>query len=169
MKYQTKNLVLISGFLVILGLTYFFIIKRTINLQATNRELDEVIGASEDNLEKIEEYTNGLRKLDFKSLDGSDSTALDLMGYIGVLAKKEKVMVSSLEGPNSQIKKSFVIETTHLVLEGEFMPIVKMIKKLEEYPRIGKISSAGFYIKEKSLKNERKLYCSIYVQNIQFK
>jgi len=144
------------------------VIRKAVELQDENERMVKLIQLTSPNLKEIEEYIEAMNDIDPTAVNKQDSLQLDVIGYLGIICKAENVRVSSVEGPSVEPRNNYQIETIHIVLEGDFISVLKVVQKFGKNRKLSNIVSAGFFIKEQIRHEQIRLFCNVYVQNIIF-
>lgn len=89
-----------------------------------------------------------------------------LLGKVGAYCNKNYTSLTELSNPIYSQFKDFQIETNIFTIEGSFKKLLSFAYLLEQKHRIGKLISIDFYSEEDYRTKEKKLYMTLYIQNL---
>lgn len=170
--YKTKNIILLGLTILFAILTYKIAIKKTIDLQAENKQIENRLKQIEDAPYLLANYKNTLENLN------------NQLGYVGSKDKlsQDKILdiVESFCSQNNSFlseysktilnnNKAFNIETNVIEIDGKYTDIVKLIYELEYKKNISKVNGVFFKKEKNRTTRKMRLTATIYLQNINIK
>ncbi|WP_199769292.1 hypothetical protein [Flavivirga eckloniae] len=147
MTNKTKNIALLSGFLLALVLCYQLAISKTVALKKEYNALKQQEVLFENTPKQIsllkqkQTYYDSL--LNKYQINGS-SLQNNLLKTVTVFADSTNLKVVSFLEPHIIHKNNLKINTYQFVLEGNFNAIIKLIHKLEQDTKFGEITNLSF-------------------------
>jgi len=147
MTNKTKNIVLISGFVIVLIACYKFAILKTLEAKYEYKSLiqeEELFKNTPKQLsilkQKQKYYDSILvsNKLEGNSLQNS------LLKVITGFAESENLEIVSFLEPHITSQNNLTIKTYEFVLEGNYSAIIKLIHQLEQRTKFGEIINLHF-------------------------
>lgn len=147
MTNKTKNIVLISGFLLTLVLCYRFAISNTLEIkkQYINLSQEEVLFKNMPKqlslLKQKQKYYDSI--LSKYQLNGS-SIQNSLLKTINVFATNNNLKVIGFLEPHVINHNNLTIKTYEFTVEGDFNAILKLTHKLEQQTKFGEIINLHF-------------------------
>ncbi len=169
LTYKKKVLYLIAGFVLLLILSYSLSIRRTVTLSKICNKLEEQKESLQNAPSKIREIGQELNNIN--TLIGKDMHInMDVQSAIlektGHFCQQHQLTLNNFPKTHYYKDKDYLIMTNKLVVEGEFIKILKLIYLFEQKFQLGKIISIQFD-KERDRKTKRmKLYGSLFIQNV---
>jgi hypothetical protein len=170
LTYQQKNKVLLVGYLIFLFAAYQLAISKSWELYTQNKELEEKINSSSSNYRGKEELEKKRQLLDHRiSSFFVDSVSHQdyLLGTISTYCNQHHVLIKEIPAMSKYIEDDFEVGTYKVVLEGDFIPLLKMVYLLEQKNKMGRISSVLFSLKYDNKRKKEILSMILYIQNIQ--
>lgn len=92
-----------------------------------------------------------------------------LLNYISEYSKAHKTHISLLPQNHSEDKNGYEVETNIVQFEGDYKEMLQLIYDIEQQQKISKVVSAHFEVKEDWAAKVKKLYATVYFQNIKAK
>ena len=92
-----------------------------------------------------------------------------LLNYISEYCKAHKAHISLLPQNHNENKNGYEVETNIVQFEGDYKEILQLIYDIEQQQKISKVVSANFEVKEDWAAKVKKLYATVYFQNIKAK
>lgn len=89
-----------------------------------------------------------------------------LLEYVSNYCKENDLLLNKMEDTHSYINGDYVIQTNIFTVEGRFLKLLKLVYNLEQNNQSGKIISLDFYSKEDLIQKRKRLYVTVYFQNI---
>ncbi len=169
MSFRKKNIILLSGTVLFLILSWNLAFKETVelsrNIERIETELTNAAKAPEEivQLESELSLMQGNTKMLYSSvLDMRES----LLAEMSQLTNKYNVSLKSFPEYYIQEKENFELTTSPIVLQGSFKNLLMLMDEFEKNNTSGKVSSAHFIIKESLRTRKRSLYLTLYIQSI---
>lgn len=147
MSNKTKNILLISGFLILLILSYNFAISNTIKLKKEHNTLKQQELFFENTpkqlslLHQKQKYYDSL--LNKYQINGS-SIQNNFLKTINSFAETNDLKVINFIKPHTFNQNEITVKTYSFTLEGTYNNIVKLIHKLEQETKFGEIINFHF-------------------------
>ncbi len=169
LTYKKKVMYLFAGFVILLILSYSLSIRRTVKLGEICTNLEEQKESLQNAPSKIQKIGNELNNIN--AMIGKDMHVdMDVQSAIlektGHYCQHQRLTLKSFPKTHYYKDKDYLVMTNKLVVEGEFIKILKLIYKFEQKFQLGKIISVQFE-KERDRKTKRmKLYGSLFIQNV---
>lgn len=169
LTYKKKVLYLLAGFVVLLILSYALSIRRTIALGEICNRLEQQKESLQNAPAKIRKINQELANIN--AIIGKDMHVdMDVQSAIlektGQFCQKQKLTFKRFPKTHYYNEKDYLVMTNKLVMEGEFIKILKLIYLFEQEFQLGKIISVQFE-KERDRKTKRmRLYGSLLIQNV---
>jgi hypothetical protein len=148
MTIKTKNIILITGFLLGLILSYQLAISKTVkikkeyNILKHEETLFENTPRQVSMLQQKQDYYDAL--LSKHQLNGSSSVHNSLLKTINTFADSTNIKVVSFLEPHVIPNGDLKISTYQFILEGDFNALLKLIHKLEQGTKLGEITHLAF-------------------------
>jgi hypothetical protein len=162
MKLRDKNIILLLFIVLLMVISYFFAIKKTIDLSQTYEELLS-------NKKNSEEYALSKVKLETKRdslqnvLGGFKNSSVYLQNKLLVkldkYSKKNKVKIVSIEEPFKFEINDVVINYFRFTLQGDYVPMAKTLNQIETGSNFGEIVSLQF--KKERDRRRRNVYLQV--------
>jgi hypothetical protein len=92
-----------------------------------------------------------------------------LLNFISEYCNTHKTRISLLPQSHSIEKNGYEIETNIVQLEGDYKEILQMIYAVEQEKKLSKVVSVNFELKQDWLAKSKKLFATVYFQNIKAK
>lgn len=147
MTIKTKNIILITGFLLGLILSYQLAISKTViikkeyNILKHEETLFENTPQQVSMLQQKQHYYDAL--LSKYQLNGG-SVQNSLLKTINTFADSANIKVISFLEPHVILNEDLKISTYQFSLEGDFNALLKLIHKLEQGTKFGEITHLAF-------------------------
>ena len=168
MTSKTKNILVISGFILALFFSYQFAIKNTLNERSRYNQfkkeemLFENIPKQLLTLNKKKEYYNSLLA---KYQIGETSLQNSLLKSVNKNAQELNLKVIDFNEPHIATKNDLQINTYNITLEGSYNNIAQLIYRLEQKARFGELVNVHF-IKQKNYRTRKEyLQATIMLQS----
>jgi len=170
LTYQQKNKILGIGYLVFLVVVYQLAISKSWELYDQNAVLETKLAndkASYANREELEQKQAMLdHRISSFFIDSLNNEKI-LLETISTYCRQHHVLLNELPAIVEYREGNFEIGTYKIVLEGNYIPLVKMIYLLEQKSKIGRVSSVKFDLKYDYKRKKEVLSMTLYIQNIQ--
>lgn len=164
---QKTRAVLIAG-AIFLVLAYMLSIRKTIAVYREASLLESQSELAANAPTKAVELEKRLAEID--NLLGMQPRAGNvqqaLLGVITGYCKEHNTVLREFPKTVYNEEKDFMVETNVFTVEGNFFELLKLVYLLEQENRIGKISSARFFVKKDLKTHTTGLNATIYLQNI---
>jgi len=168
LTYRKKIYLLLTGFVVFLFIAYSLSIKSTFELASQCSVYEEQLEFVKDAPLKIAALQ---KEIDIKEQilgrsNAGDEFQENLLKQITGFCQKNQLILREYPQVHNYIQQEYNIETNEIVIEGQFIKLLKLLYALEQEYKLGKVVSAKFMSKKDFKTNQMKLTLTIYVQNI---
>jgi len=167
--YQQKLLyTLIAGALFSIVI-YKLALSKTIHLAIKNNELQQQIALNQDAPKQIEEVSQKIKKIEqlVGDKEGNERDIHQLLlesvtGYV----QQNGLILKDFPQPFVISENGYITKTAQLTVEGDFVPLLKLIYFLENNYKVGKVVAVDFKTTKEIRTRKRKLNTTIYLQNV---
>jgi len=170
LTYQQKNKVLVIGYAVFLFIVYQLAISKTWDLYSQNSLLEEKLVTAKESykskgeLEKKEAMLEGhISSFFVDSLNHQEY----LLETISTYCHQQHILIKEMPARTEYLEGDFEVGTHRVVLEGGFIPLLKIVYMLEQESKMGRVSSVLFSLKFDTKRKKEVLSLTLYIQNIQ--
>ena len=170
LTYQQKNKVLVIGYAVFLFIVYQLAISKSWDLYSQNSLLEEKLTTakesykSKEELEKKEAMLEGhIASFFVDSLSHQEY----LLETISTYSRQHNILIKEIPARTEYLEGDFEVGTHRIVLEGDFISLLKMVYLLEQKSKMGRVSSVLFSLKFDTKRKKEVLSLTLYIQNIQ--
>jgi hypothetical protein len=170
LTYQQKNKVLAIGYAVFFLLVYQFAISKSLALYKQNSSLEEKLVTAKEsykNKEALEKRQHNLDTHLSSFFVDSMSHQEYLLETISTYCSQHKILIKEIPAKTEYLEDDFEVETHRIILEGDFIPLLKMVYLLEQKNKTGRLSSVLFSLKFDNKRKKEILSLTLYIQNIQ--
>lgn len=168
--YRQKNKFIGIAYVLFACIVYKMAVSKTVDLYLQNNQIDQKVIEFNESLENREEIAAKKKKIEnhiaaffVDSISHQDILIETISNYCHhhhILLKELPAMTKYQEG-------EFEVGTYKIVLEGEYIPLLKLAHLLEKNNTTGRVSSVLFQLKYDHKRKKDILTMSMYVQNIQ--
>ncbi|MDB5274739.1 MAG: hypothetical protein JWO58_3106 [Chitinophagaceae bacterium] len=170
LTYQQKNKVLTIGYVVFLFLVYQLAISKCWELYSQNATLEEKLVTAKDSYQNKEELEKRQEKLNHHiSSFFVDSLKHQeyLLETISTYCHQHQLLIKDIPPVTEYREDDFEVGTHRMVIEGSFIPLLKLVYLLEQKNKSGRVSSVCFSSKYDTKRKKEVLSLILYIQNIQ--
>ncbi len=168
MKARRKNIFLVTGFVLMVIISYKFSISKTFGLkneieglEQQKTELAQLSGLA-STLKKREQYADSLLR-EHRQLNGSvQSNLLDLLN---ANSQELGYSVSDFQEPHRYEDGGLTINTFQFTLRGSFSGIQSVLFEIEQKYNFGEIRNVHFEKKKDFRARKEYLECSVVIEN----
>lgn len=164
---KKKNRLLLIGAVVGLWAVYFFAIKNTIDTRNQCCVLQQQLDSAADAPSRLAHLKQELQQLE--QITGSNDTINTLherlLGIITNYCQENNITLRDFASPIRYHQQEWLVETHPIIVEGSFIPLLKLVAKLER-EKTGKVVCVDFQSKRDNKTQSLSLTLTIYVQNI---
>lgn len=172
MKQATKNILLVTGFFLLLAVAYQYSFLRTFEVKNQLEELETQIGQNSGShqdiiaLEKKEVY---LDSLIYRNRNGTTSLQNNLLKVLNEQSSGNNLKIVNFKEPHVQKVEGEQSKTTsfQFVLEGNYKSLEGLLLILERDYSFGSLSHVSFNRIKNYRLNKDFLQCSVVVQNVE--
>lgn len=172
LSYRTKNKYLIVGGLVFLLLAYLLAFSKTVNLYFTNSNLKKKLIVAQEAPEKrrlMEAKSNALKEKLSSYFADSLKDQEHLLEVVSNFCQKNSLLLKEFPNEEYHEEKEFVVGTTELKIEGNFVNLLKLVHLLEQKEAVGRVSSSSFDAVFDNKRKKKVLVLTIYLQTLRIK
>ena len=172
MTYKGKFRWLIIGSVLFLFIAYHLSIKKTLTLMHDNTVKSErlsIVNNAPQRIAKLKGTLNMLNKQIGTNINEDIDYQEMLLEYISNYCKEKNLVLSSMGETHSYQNGDYLVQTNVFTIEGQFVKLLKLIYFLEENNKSGKIIGLDFFSKEDFIQKKRRLFVTLYFQNIKQK
>lgn len=166
-NWKQKNRLLLAGAVLLFWLIYVFAVSNTLELRNECRQLeiqnDSAAGAPQ-RLIRLRAELDELESMTGRN-DTTSSVHEQLLGIVSAYCQENQLVLRDFSEPVRYRSDEWLIETHPLTVEGEYIPLLKLVHRLEQ-DRNGKVVSVNFHSKQDNKTQQLSLMVTIYVQNI---
>ncbi len=167
--YQQKLLyTLIAGVLFSIVI-YNLALSKTISLAIKNNELQQQISKNQDAPKQIEVVSQKIKRIEqlvgdkaYNKIDIHQVLLESVTGYV----QQNGLILKDFPQPFVIAENGYITKTAQLTVEGDFIPLLKLIYFLENNYKVGKVIAVDFKTTKEIRTRKRKLNTTIYLQNV---
>lgn len=171
-SYRTKLIALGIIFVLLLIVAY----KRSFSLTLSSIQEIERLDLQLQNAEKAGFEINQL-KLEINKINkviGKENLSADqvqqlLLDRITDFSDQENIKLHGIEETHYFNTKDFEIYSSQMVVEGDFVSVLKLLYDLEKNVDYARVASTEFFVEENYRGKKKQLYAKILVQNFKKK
>ena len=170
MSLKQKNIALITGFFLLLWLTYQFSIAKTFvakneyNTLLNQKELLSNVPQKISYLKQQNKYLDSLLETNKITIESSFQN--NLLQFINNYATYNQLKLVAFNEPHQFVKYDAILKTYSFTVKGNYANILKLIHKIEQRGNLGKLFSINFEKKKNYKTAKKSLECKIYLQKI---
>ncbi len=168
MTYKSKNILLITGFILVLVLSYQLTISKTVTLKQEYNTLKKEAQLFKNTpkqlsllKQKQKYYDSLLNKHQIKS----GSIQNNLLKTINTYAYNNKLKVIRFLEPHTSKSNDLIIKTHQFTVQGDYNTILKLIHRLEQQTKFGEIINLHFYKKKNFKTNTYYLQAQVILKS----
>ncbi|MEL6809720.1 MAG: hypothetical protein AAFP76_00100 [Bacteroidota bacterium] len=165
---RNKNIVLIVGFIIVLLLSYRFVLSKTIFLKNEISKLEQHLVSSEDlahialQLDQREKFIDSvLQKNNLKHL----SIQNNLLEFLNREAREGTFQITQFTEPHRSVENEVTTTSYRFTLRGSFLACEQIIYQLEQAYNFGKITHLKFEKKRDFRKGKDYLECNVIIES----
>lgn len=170
MKQTTKNIVLVTGFCLVLIVAYQYSVAKTFEVK---RELDNIKKQVEQNSGSFKNI-NSLEEKEaqfdsFIAMNRIENTSLqnNLLKVLNEHAGEKSFKIINFKEPHVEATDKSIVTSFQFTLEGDYMAVQEVLYKLEKEYSFGSLTHISFERKKDYRLHKNFLHCTVLVQNIQ--
>ena len=163
---KKKYHILLSGTFLFCLLAYWLAFGKTWNLYCSVQQLQQQKSSATGILQEI----NALQKQTEKMNKGQQNKGFTQNYFFqSMTAYCQEQKLAIHEMPQSKIYRQEDLEIlqNHLLVEGNFVPMVRLINELEDKQQLGRVVSAEFMLTKNFQSRKNELTAALSIQNIQ--
>lgn len=156
--------------MVFLFVVYQLAISKSLELYNQNSSLKEKLITAKESYKSKEDLEKRIEKLDYHiSSFFVDSLSHQeyLLETISTYCHQHHVLIKEIPPKTEYREDNFEVGTHKILLEGDFIPLLKLVYLLEQKNKTGRLSSAFFSMKYDMKRKKEVLSLTLYIQNIQ--
>lgn len=169
LPYRTKNKWLLTGFVFLLVLSYFFGIQNTLEAVGLQQELKQDLKEASNAPEKIVELEGRLKHINATlGQFGSEEDDIQekLLDFITHFSKEQNLTIRSIPKPLQFSEENINVTTYAFTMQGNFKPLINLLYQLEQDVNIGRIASVTFEKARDRKTRNMILTETVYIQTI---
>lgn len=168
LTYRQKSISLVVGTILLLILSYFLSINKTIEISKAIKLIDQRILNAKDAPEQIDKLNREISEWDDYVISkiSADEIQLRVFDEISKVDSEQHVKMTNIKRINTIKEKDISIDTYEIVFSGDFKALVKTLYYLEHNMRYGYILSSGFELVNNRKKRTDELKLQITVQSM---
>lgn len=169
--YLSKVKILLFIALVLLYFVYAGAIKKTSNINRQYKQLlqkSEAIIQSNDEIIHLQNKINDIENLIGRNIFLDRSIHELILQSIGKYCYRNNISIREFPAAILYQQGEYIVETHKIVLQGRYIPLLRMVYELEQNTHLAKIVSVNFYTAHNRKKQKDELYVEMYLQNISY-
>ena len=168
-SYKQKLILLTFGSFILIILMYSLAVKKTFILRSECKNLTEQLTVADNAPEQIYMLQQKLASIDqLIGANINDNYVLkeQILNYCSQYCSKHNLVIKDFPAIHEYTQENYQVETSKIIIQGNFINILKLIYLFEKEYKIARVVSVNFH-SEKNIKTKRKvLEADIYFQNI---
>ncbi len=168
-SYKRKLILLVFGSLMLILMIYGLAIKKTMILRSEYKDLANQLSTVTNAPVQIENLKQKLVSIDgIIGANINDNYVLkeQILNHCGEYCNKNNLVIKDFPEIHSFSHENYQIETSKIVIQGEFIDVLKLIYMFENQYKIARVVSVNFHT-EKNIRTKQKfLETDIYFQNV---
>lgn len=161
---------LLGGFILMLFVSYWLAISKTVTAITTAKELEKKsfqIEQSPMNLKLLEKKLMALNQvIENKHESNGSSVHASLLNIISNFCDEHHILLREYPGTIENIQNDLIVETNLFEVQGPFNQLLELDYMLEQKQKVAKVVSASFMVKRDVQTRNNILTTTIYFQNI---
>ena len=168
LTHKQKFRYLLFGTGILMLFIYILALKPTIELKKKYRTIKQNIETSSDAPQKIVMLENQLLNFRFLFNNQEEGTGNHekIHEFISLYCQKRGITFSGYPPLHTYNEQNYVIETNIIELEGDYIPLLKLLYEVEKNMNYGKVVSVQFISNTNLRTKTKKLGLKIYIQHI---
>ncbi|WP_299525256.1 type 4a pilus biogenesis protein PilO [Winogradskyella sp.] len=147
MTQKTKNIVLVTGFILVVIIAYKYAIANTFQLKREYKTLQQdalVFDNMPLQLSALKQKQRYYDSLLTAYRLGESSMQNSMLGAINTFASSNQLKVVDFVQPHKIEKNNLTVSTYQFTLEGNYNAIIELIYRLEQQTKFGEIINLSF-------------------------
>ena len=167
LTYKQRLLYTLIGSFIFSIVVYNLALSDTISLAVENSELEELISKSQDAPEKIQFAKQKIKRIE--QLVGTNTVYNEvdihqvLLEAVTSYVQTNGLILKDFPQPYVAVNNGYITKTVQVTVEGDFVPLLKLIYFLETDYSVGKIVAVDFKTAKERRTRKRKLNTTIYL------
>lgn len=170
LTYQQKNKLLLGGFVLMLLVSYWLAIGKTLSTMTLYKDLEKKSGQIEQspmNLKLLEKKRLALNQIIENKKDNQGSSVhASLLNIISNFCDEHHILLREYPGTIENIQNDLIVETNMFEVQGTFNKLLELNYMLEQKQKVAKVVSTLFMVKRDLQTRNNILTATIYFQNI---
>lgn len=169
LSHKKRFYYLVTGVILIILLGYNLALKKTFNLKSECVQIEKNIAELKDapaQLVALKKKLNSIDRSVHLAFNKKQTIQDYLLEQIADYCSSNNILIREYPKPHQYNKDDYAIETSHIVLEGSYINLLKLLYHIEQKYRLGKVSSAKFYTVINENTKVLELILELYIQNI---
>lgn len=171
MKQRTKNIFLVTGFVIMLLIAYQYAITNTLEVKTQLEQIQSQIAnnahfsKNRSNIESQEAYLDSIIG---QNRNNQSSSQNNLLSVLNRFSEDLSYRIISFKEPHIQIlEDSSQITSYNFVLEGNYKNLEQLLYTLENEYSFGSFSHISFQRKKDYRLNREFLHCEVLIRNME--
>jgi len=167
MTDKQKNRALVAGFVLLLLISYFFSIEKTIDLRQRAKELHQEKELLENasqrifNLQQENKYLDSI--LQVKEISIENSFQQTLLQKLNTFQKEVPITIMAFNEPHIIEQDNIILKTYSLEIKGDFQSLLQLLNTFEKQ-QLGTMTSVTFEKKKNYRRNREELIGEFFIQ-----
>jgi len=170
LTYHQRLLYTLIGGGIFVIILYNVAISSTVDLMIENNQLEEQIAKNQDAPQRIQKIKKDLKKIEKLIGDNNQTKEVDihqnLLQLITDNVQENRLILKDFPQPYEIADKGYLTTTALATVEGNFVPLLKLVHFLEVNYKVGKVVAVDFKTTKVLKTRKRKLSSVIYLQNV---
>ena len=170
LTYKQQLLYALIGGFIFSIVIYNVAISNTISLVVKNSAFREQISKNQDAPEQIKFAKQKIKRIEQLVGTNNDYSEIDihqiLLESVTSYVQKNGLILKDFPQPFVGVENGYITKTVQLTVEGDFIPLLKLIYFLETDYSVGKVVAVDFKTSKERRTRKRKLNTTIYLQNV---
>lgn len=168
MDYQQKYKLLLGAIALFLVVAYWLAFSKTWQAYQTSAALEQQLSSAGQAWQDIESYQQQIQQLEAQQ-NNQSFTQNYFFQKVTSFCQEQQLAIQDM--PESRVYEQQDVEILHnpLKVEGQFIPMVRLLYHLEQEEQLGRVVSVEFNLGKNYQSRKEELTAHIHLQNIQNK
>lgn len=166
MDYQQKYKLLLGGIALFLIIAYWLAFSKTWTAYQESAHLEQQLSSAGQAWQDIESYQQQIQQLEAQQ-NNQSFTQNYFFQKVTSFCQEHQLAIQEM--PESRVYEQQDVEILHnpLKVEGQFIPMVKLLYHLEQEEQLGRVVAVEFNLGKNYQSRKEELTAHIHLQNIQ--
>ena len=169
LTYKQKNILLLVSGCLFTVIMYQLSIKETLEKKEaceTALVQAQLLANAPNSIASLNGQLAAMRKkVGYAHTDSMDTQQL-VLEKVTAYCEDQRVELKKFPKPLLENAQNYQVETIQFVVEGGFIPLLKLIYEFEQTDHLGKVVSVDFNVKKELRSRKERLYATFFIQNI---